>query len=78
MKFSELSKKARAEVGDIHVVSLTAGEIHSLIHHLRFPSFLGSFFKPDAYVEPGAGLKITKVELTNDGVEFTMLRVRIL
>lgn len=41
------------------------------------PPFWGSFFKIEAWAEPGAGRKITKVELTNDGVEFTMVHVRI-
>ena len=44
-----------------------------IIHQMRFPSFAGSFFKLESWAEPGFRQKITKVELTNDGVEFTIV-----
>ena len=61
----------------IKVSILDEDFILRLIHNMRFPSFWGSFFKPEAWVEPGVGQKITKVELTNDGVEFTIMKVKV-
>lgn len=62
----------------IEVFILDEDFILRLIHNMRFPSFWGSFFKVESWAEPGAGQKITKVELTNDGIEFTIVKVRVL
>ena len=61
----------------IHVLYLDEDEIFAIIHDMRFPSFWGSFFKIEAWAEPGAYQKITKAELTNDGVEFTIVQTRV-
>ena len=58
----------------IHVITFDEDEMLRLIYNMRFPSFWGSFFKSGAWAEVGAFQKITKVELTNDGVEFTIVK----
>ena len=62
----------RKELDGFKVVGVDESGMLELIHKIRYPSFWGSFFKPQAWLEPGVCKKITKVELTSDGVEFTI------
>ena len=58
----------------MHSLDFSEDEMFVLIHNMRFPSFWGSFFKIESWAEPGAYQKITKAELTNDSVEFTIVQ----
>ena len=74
MEYHDLMGKA---LGDFELVSLHEEDMLTLLHKIRFPSFWGSFFKVGMWAEPGAGQKITKVEVTDEGIEFTVIDVHI-
>ena len=76
LKGVELAEKEPHSKG-IRVFIFEEDYILRLIHKMRFPSFWGSFFKPEAWAEPSAYRKITKVELTDDGIEFTIMKVKV-
>ena len=57
----------------IKVIALDEDYIFTMIYNMRFPSFWKSFFKLEYWGEVGFHQKFTKVELTNDGVEFTIV-----
>ncbi|MFC2062746.1 hypothetical protein ACFLS8_02220 [Chloroflexota bacterium] len=58
-------------------VSLDEEGLLGLIHKIKFPSFMGSFYKPEAWVEPGVGQKLSKAEVTDNGIEFTVEQVPV-
>jgi hypothetical protein len=64
----------------IQVIRWGEDEIFKLIYDMKYPSFWGSFFKPEAWLgsrNASIDRKITKVELIDDNVEFTMVHVRV-
>ncbi len=77
METLDLQKELTKDFG-IHAFQLEEEYIFKMLYSMKYPSFLGSFYKPEAWVAwttPGAGEKITKVEFIDDGVEFTIVKL---
>ncbi len=59
------------------IVGVDKDDVLRLIYKIKFPSFWGSFFKAEAWVDPSGYRRIAKVELTDDGIEFTVAKTEL-